>query len=597
MPDVVLGSKTLGYNPATRKAAFGNGTDAFTALPRAFGIEPAPNDGYIYGRKMGEWVRISVPDEPSPAVYQDAYISPDTTIGYDREAHVTKIGLIGLPWSSSPRIGMPEAPMDGGLYLAVGQEWVKIDETNSDITVLWHNPEIAEGQVIDIVSGQEMDPYSVFGTYIRNEVQDNMPNPSDITSVVWSAVNLPDGLTLGESTGIISGTPTTPGTYTTNVTVTTNWGTDTKAIGIIVAVPDSWKPDIASGQVLYLTAGEEMEPYKITGTNIDLTPQELVPITTPLLTPDEDFICYLPFDDYPNLDLARKIQWENHGCKLITVGEGEHNKRLSFENGGYMIGNGRFTLIDVEHGGLIHHDTGQGYGLYDINEGFTLSCEPHRDPDVPLDANTEYQGLYLCLYNDDLSNFIAIANGRRDPIADYIPELDRPHGSNYRNEITGTNTNAVAPVIHITGANTNGARSWSKYPNNGDVIQTYGLYTGFTQNMDSFTDPMGKTSLFCAPGGASTRWVDYGQHGPVITDNFGFVRTQSNGYEDNDNDLLESDWSITLSPTSLLGYKYIEFTHIAINYNPRYPNARFSGWMGPVVLKKTYRNRSLIQTA
>lgn len=96
-----------------------------------------------------------------------------------------------------------------------------------------------------------------------------MSSPSDITSVVWSAVNLPDGLTLGESTGIISGTPTTPGTYTTNVTVTTNWGTDTKAIGIIVAVPDSWKPDITSGQVLYLTAGEEMTPYKITGANID----------------------------------------------------------------------------------------------------------------------------------------------------------------------------------------------------------------------------------------------------------------------------------------------------------------------------------------
>lgn len=30
-----------------------------------------------------------------------------------------------------------------------------------------------------------------------------MPNPSDITSVVWSVVNLPDGLVLGESTGSI----------------------------------------------------------------------------------------------------------------------------------------------------------------------------------------------------------------------------------------------------------------------------------------------------------------------------------------------------------------------------------------------------------
>lgn len=99
-----------------------------------------------------------------------------------------------------------------------------------------------------------------------------MPSPNDITSVVWSAANLPDGLTLGESTGIISGTPTTPGTYTTNVTVVTNWGTDTKSLTIVVAVPDSWKPVITPGQTLNLVAGEEMEPYQITGTNLQLTP-------------------------------------------------------------------------------------------------------------------------------------------------------------------------------------------------------------------------------------------------------------------------------------------------------------------------------------
>lgn len=270
MPDVVLGSKTLGYNPATRKAAFGNGTDAFTALPRAFGIEPAPNDGYIYGRKMGEWVRLSVPGEPSPAVYQDAYISPDTMIGYDREAHVTKIGLIGLPWSSSPRIGMPEAPMDGGLYLAVGAQWVKIDETNSDITVLWHNPEIAEGQVIDIVLGQEMDPYSVLGTYIRNEVQDNMPSTSvgAITSVAWSATDMPEGLTIAAATGVISGTPTTPGTYTPTLTVVTNWGTDTETITINVYDSADFLPIITSGQELNLVAGVAMEPYEVSGINV-----------------------------------------------------------------------------------------------------------------------------------------------------------------------------------------------------------------------------------------------------------------------------------------------------------------------------------------
>lgn len=426
-----------------------------------------------------------------------------------------------------------------------------------------------------------------------------MPNPSDITSVVWSAVNLPDGLVLGESTGIISGTPTTPGSYTTNVTVTTNWGTDTKAISIIVAVPDSWKPDITPGQVLYLTAGEEMTPYKITGTNIDLTP--MVATTTPLLTPDEDFICYLPFDDYPNLDLAGKIQWENHGCKLIEVGEGEHNKRLSFENGGYMIGNGRFTLLDVVHGGIINESTQFGYSFRSINEGFSLTCEPHRDFDVPLDANTEYQGLYLCLYNDDLSNFIAIANGRRDPFAEYIPELDRPHAPKYtpdsafyRPEELGTNTNQVAPIIHIEGPSTNGVAS---YGPQGVVSQTYGLYAGYTQDMQD-NEYMGKTELSFIGTRDYQEWEDTGsQRGPKITNCLTFKRSIGESYANYGNTLYSSDWSMIASPNSYTGYQYIEFTHIAINYNPRYPNARFSGWMGPVVLKKNYTDRSLIQTA
>lgn len=270
MPDVVLESKTLGYDTVTRKAAFGNGTGTFTSLPSAFGIEPAPDDGYIYGRKMGEWVRIVTPSEPAAATYPDTSLAPDFSIWYDRVTNVTKIGLSGVSWNESPRIGMPEAPMDGGLYLAVGQEWVKIDETNSDITVLWHNPEIAEGQVIDIVSGQEMDPYSVLGTYIRNEVQDNMPSTSvgAITSVAWSATDMPEGLTIAAATGVISGTPTTPGTYTTTLTVVTNWGTDTETITINVYDSADFLPIITSGQELNLVAGVAMEPYEVSGINV-----------------------------------------------------------------------------------------------------------------------------------------------------------------------------------------------------------------------------------------------------------------------------------------------------------------------------------------
>lgn len=99
-----------------------------------------------------------------------------------------------------------------------------------------------------------------------------MPEGKVITSVIWSAQNLPNGLSIGEATGIISGTPTTPGQYTSSLTVTTNYGTDTKTISITVLVPDSWKPTIAGDQTLTLVAGEEMTPYTVLGTNISLTP-------------------------------------------------------------------------------------------------------------------------------------------------------------------------------------------------------------------------------------------------------------------------------------------------------------------------------------
>ncbi|MBR1604428.1 MAG: putative Ig domain-containing protein [Synergistaceae bacterium] len=92
-----------------------------------------------------------------------------------------------------------------------------------------------------------------------------------ITSVVWSAINLPDGLSINASTGVISGTPTTPGTYTPVITVTTNWGSDTKAITINVAIPEGWMPVITPNQVIDAVAGEAMTAYQVTGTNVTKT--------------------------------------------------------------------------------------------------------------------------------------------------------------------------------------------------------------------------------------------------------------------------------------------------------------------------------------
>ena len=94
----------------------------------------------------------------------------------------------------------------------------------------------------------------------------------NITSVLWEATNLPSGLTINANTGVISGTPNVqPGTYTATIKVTTNYGSDTKQISIVVAVPESWLPVIDPNQVINVVADEAMTPYTVTGTNVTKT--------------------------------------------------------------------------------------------------------------------------------------------------------------------------------------------------------------------------------------------------------------------------------------------------------------------------------------
>ena len=54
--------------------------------------------------------------------------------------------------------------------------------------------------------------------------------PKIITSVNWSAQNVPSGLSFDPQTGSFSGTPVGTGEYTIPVTVQTNYGKDTKDV-------------------------------------------------------------------------------------------------------------------------------------------------------------------------------------------------------------------------------------------------------------------------------------------------------------------------------------------------------------------------------
>ena len=94
----------------------------------------------------------------------------------------------------------------------------------------------------------------------------------NITSVTWSATNLPSGLTINSSSGVISGnTNVQPGTYTAKVKVVTNYGQDEKDITINVAVPEAWLPVITPNQVINGIADEAITAYTVTGTNVTKT--------------------------------------------------------------------------------------------------------------------------------------------------------------------------------------------------------------------------------------------------------------------------------------------------------------------------------------
>lgn len=94
----------------------------------------------------------------------------------------------------------------------------------------------------------------------------------NITSVVWSATNMPSGLSINASTGVITGTPSVqPGTYKPKVKVVTNYGQDEKEITIVIGVPESWLPVKAPNQTVNCTADAAMTAYTVTGTNVPLT--------------------------------------------------------------------------------------------------------------------------------------------------------------------------------------------------------------------------------------------------------------------------------------------------------------------------------------
>ena len=83
--------------------------------------------------------------------------------------------------------------------------------------------------------------------------------PKIITSVNWSAQNVPSGLSFDPQTGSFSGTPVGTGEYTIPVTVQTNYGRDTK--DVILDVVHTYPVYVIGTQAETWSEGAEADEY------------------------------------------------------------------------------------------------------------------------------------------------------------------------------------------------------------------------------------------------------------------------------------------------------------------------------------------------
>jgi len=136
-----------------------------------------------------------------------------------------------------------------------------ITVASAAVTPIITSPPTAPGTV-----GTPIPPYTISATGVPTS---------------YSATGLPPGLTINTSTGVISGTPTTPGTYVVTITATNSAGTSTTTVTFTIAssaiAPVITSPTAASGTlgmpfVTYIIAATGMPTsYSATGLPPGLT--------------------------------------------------------------------------------------------------------------------------------------------------------------------------------------------------------------------------------------------------------------------------------------------------------------------------------------
>ena len=124
-------------------------------------------------------------------------------------------------------------------------ESLKLADNNARLDANNHNVIVDGGTVDDSIKNSLGDSVKYTPTIITTSLLNgNVWQPYSVTlsatgtdSITWSLAKdstLPNGLTLNENTGEISGTPTAEGTSTFTITATNHWGSDDKELSLTI---------------------------------------------------------------------------------------------------------------------------------------------------------------------------------------------------------------------------------------------------------------------------------------------------------------------------------------------------------------------------
>lgn len=124
-------------------------------------------------------------------------------------------------------------------------ESLKLADNNARLDANNHNVIVDGGMLDENIKNNLDDSVKYTPTIITTSLSNGIVGqPYSVTlsatgtdSITWSLANgskLPNGLTLNENTGEISGTPIAEGTSTFTITATNHWGSDDKELGLTI---------------------------------------------------------------------------------------------------------------------------------------------------------------------------------------------------------------------------------------------------------------------------------------------------------------------------------------------------------------------------